>query len=101
MRPRIELQALLETLLGSENVYYQPPETVKMKYPCIRYEKSSEDNRFADNTHYMRFKRYDITVMTKDPDSDLPDKVANLDTAVFEREFKADNIYHTVYRIYF
>ena len=101
MRPRQELQALLEELLGSKNVYYQPPESIKMKYPCIRYEKSDEPSRFADDTQYMRFRRYDVTVMTKDPDSDIPDKVANLPTAVFERGFRSDNIYHDVYRIYF
>lgn len=101
MKPREELQALLEELLGSENVYYQPPESIKMRYPCIVYEKSDETNRFADDAHYMRFRRYDITVMTKDPDSDLPDKIADLDTAVFERCFKSDNIYHNIYRIYF
>ncbi len=101
MKSRLELQSLLEELLGSRNVYFQPPESIKIKYPCIIYEKSDETNRFADNTHYARFKRYDITVIDKNPDSEIPDKIANLETAAFERQFIADNLYHNVYRIYF
>ena len=37
MANRLDLQALLEDLLGSRNVYYQPPESVKMNYPAIVY----------------------------------------------------------------
>lgn len=101
MKSRQELQALLEAISGVKKVYYQPPESIKLEYPCILYEKSDESNRFADNIHYMRFKRYDITVMYKDPDSKIPDDVADIETAVFERAFKSDGIYHDVYRIYF
>ena len=39
MANRIDLQSLLEELLGSKNVYYQPPESVKMQYDAIRYSK--------------------------------------------------------------
>ena len=35
---RLELHALLVELLGSTNVYYEPPETLKMSYPAIRYQ---------------------------------------------------------------
>ena len=41
MGTRIELQSKLEELLGSRQVYYQPPETVKMEYPAIVYSKSN------------------------------------------------------------
>ena len=40
MASRIKLQAKLEELLGSRNVYYQPPETLKIEYPAIIYSKS-------------------------------------------------------------
>ena len=40
MKTRLELQNKLEELLGFRHVYYQPPESVKMEYPAIRYSKS-------------------------------------------------------------
>ena len=36
---RLELDADLRALLGSTNVYFQPPETKKLKYPCFIYER--------------------------------------------------------------
>ena len=32
MASRLELQSKFEELLGSRNVYYQPPESIKMSY---------------------------------------------------------------------
>lgn len=40
MNRRYELQAVLEGILGSGNVYFQPPENLKMRYDCIVYERS-------------------------------------------------------------
>lgn len=37
MGTRLELQNKLEELLGSRHVYFQPPESVKMEYPAIKY----------------------------------------------------------------
>ena len=37
--PRLELQDLLETVLGSQYVYFQPPATLRMRYPCIVYAR--------------------------------------------------------------
>ena len=39
MADRLDLQGLLEELLESRNVYYKPPESIKMQYPAIRYSK--------------------------------------------------------------
>ena len=52
MSRRIELQTILEGLLGSENVYFQPPENLKMKYDCIRYSRTKIKTVFADDTPY-------------------------------------------------
>ena len=39
MDKRQTLQSELEAILGSRNVYYQPPANLKMQYPAIRYKK--------------------------------------------------------------
>ena len=101
MDKRLELQMLLETLLGSRQVYFQPPATVQMKYPCIVYHRDYEDTQFAGNNPYRRTKRYQVTVIDRNPDSHIPNKVAELRMCVFDRFYTADNLNHDVYKLYF
>lgn len=101
MGQRVQLQSLLETLLGSRNVYFQPPSNINMMYPCIVYKRDNVDVKFADNGTYSRIKRYLVTVIDKNPDSVLPDKVAELRHSTFSRHFTADNLNHDVYTLYF
>ena len=68
MNRRLELQTKLEELLGSRNVYYQPPESLKMEYPAIRYSKSNINSRYADDIKYSNFTLYEIVVIDKRPD---------------------------------
>jgi hypothetical protein len=101
MRPRTELHTLLKSLIGLGEVYFQPPSGLTMKYPCITYERSAASTEFADNYPYLYMKQYTLTVIDKDPDSPIPDKVAKLPLCTFDRQFKADNMNHDVFRIYF
>lgn len=84
----------------SENVYFQPPETVKMKYPCIVYELETVNTNFADNILYLYKDRYKVTVIDKDPDSEIADEISKLQYCVFDRHFTLDNLNHFVYLIY-
>lgn len=101
MKRRHKLHKILKDILGSENVYFQPPESVKMKYPAIVYLRSNERIIHADNIPYKRVKRYQITVITKDPDSDIPDKIGELSGASFNRFFTSEGLNHDVYTLYF
>ena len=101
MGTRLQLQTLLEALLGSRNVYFQPPSTVKMKYPCIVYSLSDIDTKFADNIPYSNKRRYQLTAIDANPDSVIPDKLALLPMCVFDRSYTADNLNHYVFNIYF
>ena len=98
---RLELDKILRNLLETPNVYFQPPETIKMKYPCIVYERSSANTRFADNSPYIYKKRYTVTVIDKNPDSDIPDKIAHLPMCTFDRHFTSDNLNHDVFTLYY
>lgn len=100
-RNRVELQSLLEGLLGSRNVYFQPPESFKLNYPCIIYERSGIRDDRANNKPYLRRKSYTVTVIDKDPDSEIPDRVKDLEYCVFDRSFKADHLNHDVFTLYF
>lgn len=101
MAQRLDLQALLVSLLGSTHVYFQPPATLQLHYPCIVYQRSNEDTKFADNKPYSRVKRYQVTVIDSDPDSAIPDKVGALPMCTFDRFYTADKLNHDVYTLFF
>ena len=101
MESRLELQILLEELLGSRNVYYQPPESVKMKYPAIVYSRQNIDNRHANNNVYIQNDVYSITVIDENPDSEIVKKVSLLPMCNFNRHYTSDNLNHDVFTIYY
>lgn len=100
-RQRMDLHKILCDLLGSDNVYYQPPPSIKMKYPCIVYSLSYINSMYADNSNYVDSKRYDITLIDRDPDSEYIDKLKDLPMCSFDRSYAVDGLHHTVYRLYF
>lgn len=101
MGQRLELQAILMDILGESNVYYQPPPTVQMRYPCIVYKRDNVNTDFADNKPYKHRKRYQVTIIDRNPDSDIPEKIAALPLCTFDRFYTADNLNHDVYKLFF
>ena len=101
MGQRVDLHKKLCDILGTTNVYFQPPETIKIKYPCIIYERSSNNVKFADDNPYTTRRRYTLTVIDKDPDSELPDKISMLPLCTSDRMFTSDNLNHYVFDIYY
>lgn len=101
MATRIDLQNALEELLGSRNVYYQPPESLKMNYPAIIYARKTIDNSYANNSVYKQNYAYEITVIDKNPDSEIVNKISKLPTCRFDRHFKSDNLNHDVFTLYY
>lgn len=101
MATRINLQTMLEELIGSRNVYYQPPESLKMNYPAIVYARKSIDNSYANDSVYKQNYAYEITVIDKNPDSEIVNKISKLPTCRFDRHFKSDNLNHDVFTLYY
>lgn len=101
MAQRLDLQALLETLLGTRNVYFQAPSNLQMKYPAIVYNRDNINTEFADNKPYTHKKRYQVTIIDKDPDSEIHEKVAALPMCSYDRSYTADNLYHDVFTLFF
>lgn len=99
MAPRLQLHELLETF--TDNVYFQPPTNVELKYPCIVYKRDFAETEFADNLPYSHEMRYMVTVIDRDPDSDIPGKVADMPKSVFNRFFTFDDLNHDVYNVFF
>lgn len=101
MGTRLELQAVLEGLQDGLSVYFQPPSNIQMSYPAVVYNRDFLHSSFADNAPYARTNRYQVTVIDKDPDSLVPDKVASLPMTNYVRHFTADNLNHDIYYVYF
>lgn len=101
MGQRLQLQSLFEELLGTRNVYFQPPENVTIQYPCIVYKRDYADTKFADNSPYSHTKRYQVTIIDQDPDSEIPDAVAKLPLSTFQRFFVSEDLNHDIYNVYF
>lgn len=102
MEKRLKLQIELETLLGSKRVYFQPPPSISLRYPCIIYKRTTGETNFADNKPYTYGNRYAVTVITKDPDSDIPDRLAkHFPMCLADRFFQVDNLNHYIFNLYY
>lgn len=100
-RPRLELHAILEDILGSSNVYFQPPESTKIQYPAIVYNVDNVFDFFADNRKYIYERGYMVTYIDWDPDSEVLAKLLNLPMCSFVRHYEADNLNHDIFLIYY
>ncbi len=98
---RLELHELLCGLLGSRHVYFQPPESVKMRSPAIVYNLDYIENKHADDGVYLSNRRYQVIAIDANPDSELIEKIASLPTCQFSRHYEQDNLNHDVFTLYY
>jgi hypothetical protein len=83
------------------HVYFQPPATVQMVYPCIVYQRDNAITEFAGNKPYGYTTRYQVTSIDKNPDSVVPLRIAEQPMCLFNRFFVVDSLNHDVYNLYF
>lgn len=100
MADRLELHSVLQELLGSSNVYYQPPESIKMQYDAIRYSKKTIDSKYANDRKYLMMDCYEIIVISRLPDNPVIKKLLSLPYCSYDRPYIADNLHHDVLTIY-
>lgn len=102
MVSRLKLHEELCTLLGTRNVYYNPPASVAMRYPAIRYSLSDVDHKRANDAIYKNTNRYEIVVIDKNPDSDIYEKIlTHFSMCSFDRPYIADNLNHFILTLYY
>lgn len=101
MRTWETLRSELCDILGSDHVYYQPPESFKMVYPCIVINLSSADHKWSGDGLYFYENRYELIYMTKDSESTLrEDIVRHFRMCQFDRHYVVDNLYHDIFTIF-
>lgn len=102
MQNRLKLHEELVILLGSRNVYFQPPESVKLCYPCIIYSLDNYDIRYADDKPYKNIPQYTVRIIDKNPDSILPEKLlGSFSMCRFDRAYTSDNLNHYIFSLYY
>ena len=102
MARRLQLHNELLDILGSNNVYFQPPASMLLQYPCIVYKLASGLTEYADNKAFRFTRRYELTLIDPDPDSELIEKLVFAFPAIqFDRSFIADNLNHYIYNLYY
>lgn len=102
MGSRLTLHNELKMLLGSDNCYFQPPESMKLKFPCIVYHKYGISSKYADNKAYNNRWQYTITFITSDSDTDFPEKLLeHFQNCRMDRRFTSNNMYHNVFTLYY
>ena len=100
MKTREELQSTLESLLGSRNVYYNPPQNLEMKYDAIRYSLGNIRSDYANNNKYKNMKCYNLIVIAKRPDPEVVDKILALPYSSLSNPYPADNLHHYPITLY-
>lgn len=101
MASRLDLHELLCSILGSRNVYFQPPESTKLNFPAIIYSRSNIENIAADDRPYLQNYFYQIVVIDKDPDSEVVKRVSQMTGIRFNNHYASDNLNHDVFTLYF
>lgn len=96
-----QLQDELKAILGSENVYFQPPSNLLMQYPCFVFTRGSGSQAPANNKTYRFTKRYTVTHIGYDPDDDIIDRVVeHFQMCKYDRSFTEDTLQHDVFSLY-
>lgn len=102
MARRLQLHEKLCEILGTRNVYFQPPTSVKLNYDCIVYKIQNRNDLRANNKRYRNYTAYEVKFIYRNPDSEIPESIMNsFDYASHDNTFTVDNLHHDVFTIYY
>lgn len=96
-----ELIDITDPIDGDRHVYFQPPESVKMKYPAIRYNFKGMRKVHANNGTYRLLPSYEVTLIDYNPDSQFVEKMLQLPYCSFDRSYAANNLNHFVFTLFY
>jgi hypothetical protein len=82
-------------------VYFQADQNTEIEYPCIVYNWDDTWIARADNVAYSRKRRYQVTLISGDPDDPIADRIEELPFTRFLRTFRTDGLNHFVFQIFF
>lgn len=102
MNRREDLSTKLHLILGNDNVYFQPPKSQTIKYPCCIYHLDRGSTKHADNSNYYYVQSYEVKFIFKQHKEGFVKQVLNsLTLCSFETSYIADGLYHYVFNLYY
>ena len=96
-----DLREYILSKIGDIPCYIQPPGDESMEYPCVIIDRSNPRTVNADNSKYIYNKSYSLTYICYDIDDPIPDSLIELEYCSLDRNYKADNLYHSVFTIFY
>ena len=95
MARRTKLLREIKQFVNGPNVYFQPPESVKLTYPCVICSYDDTLSIYADDKCYQKFHIYRLLVVDKNPDSKFPGLITDhFSYASPGRPYISDGLYH-------
>lgn len=102
MGSRLDLHQKFINFMGKDMVKFQPSPNYKLTYPCLLYDYTGGRTEFSDNYPYVYCRRYTVTLISRDGESDLPDRFAmTFPMCVHDRSFITENLYHHIFTLYY
>lgn len=102
MGSRPNLHEELCKILGSRNVYFTSPTSVKLIYPCIKYALAVPSIARANDGIYKSTDQYKITVIDQNPDSTIYKKILEqFQMCRIEQMYFAENLFHVILTLYY
>lgn len=102
MAGRLELHEKLKALIDNDNVYFQPPASVQLSYPCVIYSIGSGDAKYANNKVYKYTHKYELLFIYKRPTIDVIEKVMEeLPMCKIDRVYITDNLNHYAFNLFY
>lgn len=98
---RLNLHNELKALEECE-AYYQPPENLKIDYPCFIYRRIPGEFNKANNLTYQYWRCWEIIFITDDSESTIrEDMLRHFSMCRHIRDFVNDNLYHHVFNLFY
>lgn len=98
---RLKFDSYLRGLYPQLPIYYQPPENLKLTYPCVIYKLTNIKETYADDLRYSNIRHYSVTIIDRNPDSEYPDRLSNTRYCSFDRSYASENLHHFVFSVYY
>ena len=105
MKDRLALDDTLAGIIGitesdgDRHTYFNPPPSVQMRYPAIKYSLSNVASMYANNGAYILAPTYEVILIDEDPDTQYLKPILMIPQCRFNRFYIADNLNHWVFTI--
>lgn len=97
----IHILSNLHESIKEGQVYSNLGPDTKMKYPAIRVNVDARSTEYANGVGYITQTRYILTVISKEETPAVLGPLMRLPTCAPQRVYRADDLYHNTFTIYY